>query len=98
VFDDIPAAVGLASPIATSLAMIYLIFTGRLVTAKEHNTIVRILEASNAEALKDRDKWQATSERKGDTIAVLTNSNHELMEAAKFSNHVMTALQQKAGE
>jgi hypothetical protein len=95
---EIPAVVGVVSPIVTALAMLYMIFTGRLVTLAQHNTIVRILEASHAEALKDRDKWQATSERKGDTIAVLTNSNHELMEAAKFSNHVMTALQQKADE
>ncbi|RAX50851.1 hypothetical protein DQ353_00160 [Arthrobacter sp. AQ5-05] len=96
--DEIPALVGLASPVATALAMLYLIFTGKLVTLAQHNTIVRLMEARNADALKDRDAWRSTSDRKGETIAVLTNSNHELMESAKFSNHVMTALQERAGE
>lgn len=78
--------------------MLYLIFTGRLVTQKEHNTIVRLMESRHTDALKDRDGWQASSDRKGETIAVLTSSNQQLMETAKFSDHVMTALQQKAGE
>lgn len=96
--DGIPAVVGLASPVATALAMLYLIFTGRLVTQSQHNTIVRILESQLKDSRTDRDGWKATADRKGDTIAVLTKSNSELMETARFSNHVMTALQQKAGE
>jgi len=94
---DVPQFVGLASPLSATLVVFWLVFRGTLVVRIQHDTIVRILEAQRDDAIGERDAWKLNSERKAETIQILTKTNNELMETAKFADHVMTAIQEKAG-
>mgnify|MGYP003575438049 FL=1 len=95
--DGIPAWVGLSSPVAATLAVFWLVFTGRLVTRASHNDVVQVYEKTLVRTESDRDGWKASSERKGETIAVLTKTNAELIETARTTNHVMSSLQEAGG-
>lgn len=94
---DVPAWVGISSPIATALAMFYLVFTGRLIPRASHNDVVKVLQDRNAEVVLDRNNWQSIANLASQTNADQARSNAFLLETAKFSTHVMTALQQNAG-
>lgn len=95
--DGIPGWVGLASPLGATLAIFYLVFTGRLIPRASHNDVVRVLENQITAVTTDRDGWKDSSERKGSTIAVLTQTNAELIETARTTKHVMSSLQESAG-
>lgn len=95
--DGIPAWVGLASPVGATLAVFYLVFTGRLVTRASHNDVVRVLEAQVASVTVDRNNWQSAATLANQTGADLAKTNSDLIETAKFSTHVMSALQENAG-
>ncbi|ASN20712.1 hypothetical protein [Arthrobacter sp. YN] len=95
--DGIPAWVGLSSPVAATLAVFWLVFTGRLVTRASHNDVVQVYEKTLTRTEADRDGWKASSERKGETISVLANANAELLETARTTKHVMTSLQEAGG-
>lgn len=91
--DGLPAVVGLASPFAAALALFYLVFTGRLIVRSEHKEMVRILETRNVELAVERDTWRTSSEKKDETVRILSNSNSSLMETAQFATKVMSAIQ-----
>lgn len=95
--DGIPAWVGLASPVGATLAVFYLVFTGRLVTRASHNDVVRVLEAQVASVTLDRNNWQSATSLANQTNSDLAKTNSDLIETAKFSTHVMSALQENAG-
>lgn len=94
--DGIPAVVGLASPVAATLAVFYLVFTHRLVTRAAHTEMVRELRDHNAEVVKQRDLWQSAANLANQTNSELAKTNGDLIETAKFSAHVMTAIQDNA--
>lgn len=95
--DGIPAWVGLASPVSATLVVFWLVFTGRLWTKAAHDDVVRVLQDGNKDMRTDRDNWQAASNLANKTNADLAKTNSDLIETAKFSNHVMSALQENAG-
>lgn len=95
--DGIPAWVGLASPVGATLAVFWLVFTGRLVTRASHNDVVRVLEDRNKETTLDRNNWQSAANLANQTGADLAKTNSALLETARFSAHVMSALQENAG-
>jgi hypothetical protein len=95
--DGIPAWVGLASPLGATLAIFYLVFTGRLIPRASHNDVVRVLQERNQEITTDRNNWQAAATLANKTGADLADTNKALIETAKFSTHVMSALQENAG-
>lgn len=95
--DGIPAVVGLASPLGATIAIFYLVFTGRLIPRSSHNDVVRVLENRNAEVVTDRQAWRAASEQAAATNGILVRTNAELIETAKVTKHVMAALQENAG-
>lgn len=95
--DGIPAWVGLSSPVATALAMFYLVFTGRLIPRASHNDVVKVLQERNAEVVLDRNQWQSAASLANQTNADQARTNAGLLETARFSTHVMTALQDNAG-
>jgi hypothetical protein len=94
--DQIPAFVGVSSPIATALAMFYLVFTGRLIPRASHDAVVRVLQERNAEVVLDRGNWQSAAGLANQTNADLAKTNTKLLETAAFSTHVMSALQENA--
>jgi hypothetical protein len=94
--DQIPAFVGVSSPIATALAMFYLVFTGRLIPRASHDAVVRVLQERNAEVVLDRGNWQSAASLANQTNADLAKTNTKLLETANFSTHVMSALQENA--
>jgi putative lipoic acid-binding regulatory protein len=91
--DGLPAWVGLSSPVAATLVVFWLVFTGRLIV----RDVVRVLEKQITSLTTDRDSWKSSSERKGETISVLTKTNAELIETARTTQHVMSSLQESAG-
>lgn len=93
---DIPAFVGVGSPIATALAMFYLVFTGRLIPRASHDFVVQALQERNAEVVLDRSNWQSAASLANQTNADLAKTNTKLLETANFSTHVMSALQENA--
>lgn len=95
--DGIPAWVGLASPLGATLAIFYLVFTGRLIPRASHNDVVKVLQERNQEITTDRNNWQAAANLANKTGADLADTNKALIETAKFSTHVMSALQENAG-
>ncbi|KQR02473.1 hypothetical protein ASF72_10590 [Arthrobacter sp. Leaf141] len=95
--DGIPAWVSLSSPVAATLAVFWLVFTGRLVTRASHNDVVRVLENANVQVTTDRNNWQSAAALANQTNAVVSKTNSDLIETAKFSTHVMSALQENAG-
>ena len=95
--DGFPALVSAAPTVATALALLYLVFTGRLIVRFEHKEMVRILEERNGDIAEERDTWRASSEAKDGTIKTLAESNGSLMETAQFSTKVMSAIQLNAG-
>lgn len=95
--DGIPAWVGLASPVSATLVVFWLVFTGRLWTRAAHDDVVRVLQDRNVEVTTDRNNWQAASNLANKTNADLAKTNSDLIETAKFSTHVMSALQDTAG-
>ena len=95
--DGIPALVGLTSPVAATIAVFYLVFTGKLWTRAAHDDVVRVLQDALKEMRTDRDNWQAASNLANKTNADLARTNADLIETAKFSTHVMSALQESAG-
>lgn len=95
--DGLPAWVGLSSPVAATLVVFWLVFTGRLIVRASHNDVVRVLEKQVLSLTTDRDSWKSSSERKGETISVLTKTNAELIETARTTQHVMSSLQESAG-
>jgi len=97
VIDGIPAWVGLASPVSATLVVFWLVFTGRLIVRAAHDDVVRVLENQITALDKDRDGWKTSSERKGEIIQTLTSTNAELIETARTTTHVMSALQERAG-
>jgi hypothetical protein len=94
--EGFPAWVGLASPLGATLTIFWLVFTGRLIPRASHNDVVRVLENRNSEVTTDRNNWQAAANLANKTNADLTKTNADLIETAKFSNHVMSALQENA--
>lgn len=95
--DGIPAFLGVSSPLATALAMVYLIFTGRLYVRSAHDDVVRVLENQLAATAADRDTWRTSSLEKDGVIGQLVSTNAKFKESAMFSEHVMTAIQDAAG-
>lgn len=95
--DGVPAFLGVSSPLATALAMVYLIFTGRLYVRSAHEAVVRVLENQLAAVTADRDTWRTSSLEKDGALAQLITTNARFTESAKFSDHVMSALQDTAG-
>jgi putative lipoic acid-binding regulatory protein len=95
--DGLPAWVGLSSPVAATLVVFWLVFTGRLIVRASHTDVVRVLEKQITSLTTDRDSWKSSSERKGETISVLTKTNAELIETARTTQHVMSSLQESAG-
>lgn len=96
VLDGIPAIIGVSSPLATALAMVYLIFTGRLYVRSAHDAVVRVLENQLAAVTLERDTWRDGSLEKDKAISTLISTNAKFTESARFSDHVMTALQDTA--
>jgi hypothetical protein len=96
VIDGIVVWAGISSPIATALAMFYLVFTGRLIPRASHNDVVKVLQDRNAEVVTDRNNWQSAANLSNQTNADLAKSNTKLLETADFSTHVMSALQANA--
>jgi len=94
---DVPGLVGVTSPIATALAMVYLIFTGRLYVRSAHDAVVRVLENQLKAVTEDRTIWRDSSLAKDKVIADLTRTNARFIASAEFSDHVMSALQESAG-
>lgn len=97
VLDGIPAFLGVSSPLATALAMVYLIFTGRLYVRSAHDAVVRVLENQLRAVTEDREVWRTSSLEKDKAISSLVQTNARFLESAKFSDHVMSALQESAG-
>lgn len=95
--DGFPAIISAGPTVATALALLYLVFTGRLIVRSEHREMVRILEARNKDLAEERDTWRKASEAKDGTLQTLADSNEKLMEAAQFSTKVMSAIQLNAG-
>ena len=95
--DGIPAWVGLASPLGATLAIFYLVFTGRLIPRATHDQVVHVMQSRTDEITKDRNNWQAAADLANKTGADLADTNKALIETAKFSAHVMSALQENAG-
>lgn len=95
--EGIPAWVGLASPVSATLVVFWLVFTGRLWTKAAHDDVVRVLQNRNAEVTTDRNNWQAAATLANKTGADLADTNKALIETARFSTHVMSALQENAG-
>lgn len=95
--DGVPVYLGVSSPIATALAMLYLIFTGRLYVRSAHEAVVRVLENQIAALTVEMTTWRDSSLSKDETIRLLTTTNAEFVESAKFQDHVMSALQSTAG-
>lgn len=95
--DGIPALVGLTSPVAATIAVFYLVFTGKLWTRASHMDVVRVLEAQIASITTDRNNWQSAATLANQTNSELAKTNSDLIENAKFSTHVMSALQNAAG-
>lgn len=94
--DAIPAWVGLTPTAATALAMFNLVFTGRLIPRASHDAVVKVLQERNAEVVLDRRQWQSAASLANQTNADQAWSNAGLLETAKFSTHVMSALQDNA--
>lgn len=95
--DGIPAWIGLASPVSATLVVFWLVFTGRLWTRAAHNDVVRVLEAQVVAVTTDRNNWQSAAGLANQTNADLAKTNSDLIETARFSAHVMNALQENAG-
>lgn len=95
--DGIPAWVGLASPVSATLVVFWLVFTGRLWTKAAHDDVVRVLQNRNQEVITDRNSWQAAATLANKTGADLADTNKALIETARFSTHVMSALQNHSG-
>jgi hypothetical protein len=95
--EGIPGWVGLASPIGATLAVFWLVLTGKLIPRSSYDAFVQVMTDSLTRAESDRDGWKASSERKGETIQVLTNTNAELIETARTTRHVMSSLQEAGG-
>ena len=94
--DGIPAWVGLASPVSATLVVFWLVFTHRLVTRAAHTEMVKVLQEHNAEVIKQRDLWQSAASLANKTNGDLAKTNGDLIENAKFSAHVMSAIQENA--
>lgn len=90
----IPGVAGVTSPIAVALAMVYLIFTGKLYVRSAHEAVVRVLEAQIKAITEDRDVWRTSSIAKDATVASLTATNARFIQSAEFQDHVMSALQE----
>ena len=95
--DGIPAWVGLASPLGATIAVFYLVFTGRLWVRAAHEDVVRVLQNQITAITTDRNNWQSAANLANQTNADLAKTNSALIETGRFSTHVMTALQQNAG-
>ena len=95
--DGLPAVVGLSSPLGATIAMCWLIFTGRLIPRASHNDVVKVLQDRNAEVVLDRGNWQSAANLANQTNADLAKTNAELIETARTTRHVMSALQENAG-
>ena len=96
--DSAIAWAGASSPVATALAMLYLVFTGRLYVRSAHDAVVRVLENQLLAVTKERDTWRDSSLGKDRTIGELTSTNAKFLESARFSDHVMSALQEVGGK
>ncbi|QSZ49420.1 hypothetical protein [Arthrobacter sp. D5-1] len=94
--DGIPAWVGLASPVSATLVVFWLVFTHRLVTRAAHTEMVKVLQEHNAEVIKQRDLWQSAANLANKTNGDLAKTNSDFIENAKFSAHVMSAIQENA--
>ena len=94
--EGIPAVVNLASPLAATIAVFYLVFTGRLWTKAAHMDVVRVLEAQIAAITTDRNNWQSAATLANKTNSDLAKTNSDFIENAKFSTHVMSAIQENA--
>jgi hypothetical protein len=76
--------------------MFYLVFTGRLIPRSSHDSVVQVLKERNAEVVLDRNNWQSAASLANQTNADQARSTAVMLEAAKFSTHVMSALQDSA--
>lgn len=95
--ESIPAWVGIASPLGTTLTIFWLVFTGRLIPRATHDQMVHVLQTRTNEVTTDRNNWQAAATLANKTGSDLADTNKALIETAKFSTHVMSALQENAG-
>lgn len=94
--EQIPAYLGVTGPVATALAMFYLVFTGRLIPRSSHESVVQVLKERNVEVVMDRENWKSAATLANQTNADQARSTAVMLEAAKFSTHVMSALQDNA--
>lgn len=95
--DAIPAWVGVASPLGATLTIFWLVFTGRLIPRATHDQVVKVLQDRNAEVVLDRNNWKDGATLANKTGGDLAETNKALIETARFSTHVMAALQENAG-
>lgn len=95
--DAFPAMVGVSSPVVATIAVFYLVFRGTLWTRVAHMDVVRVLEAQIVAITTDRNNWQSAATLANQTNSELAKTNSDLIENAKFSTHVMSALQNAAG-
>lgn len=95
--DGLPALIGVGPPLASTLVVFWLVFTGRLVVKSQHETHVALLKEQLRDAWAQRDGWKETENRKGETNAILVRTNEKLIETANVTQHVMHALQETAG-
>lgn len=96
--DNAMVWVGATSPVASTLAVFYLVFTGRLYVRSAHDAVVRVLENQLLAISKERDTWRDSSLAKDQTISLLTSTNAKFLESARFQDHVMSALQEAGGK
>lgn len=94
--EGLPAILGLGSPVATTILLFYLVFTGRLWTLAAHNDVVRVLQDQIAAITTDRNHWRDTATLVNKTNADLAHTNSVLIETAETTKHVMSALQDTA--
>ncbi|WP_143054029.1 hypothetical protein [Arthrobacter sp. yr096] len=58
--------------------------------------VVRVLEAQIAALITDRNNWQSAATLANQTNSDLAKTNSDFIENAKFSAHVMSAIQENA--
>lgn len=95
--EGLPDWAGFASPVAATLAVFWLVLTGKLIPRATYEALVQVMADALTRAEANAEGWKASSDRKGETIKVLTETNAELIETARTTTHVMSSLQEAGG-
>lgn len=95
--ETLPGWVGVASPLGATLVVFWLVLTGKLIPRATYEALVKVMADALTRAEDDRDGWKESSQRKGETIKVLADTNAELIETARTTKHVMSSLQEAGG-